>query len=43
MHQVFKHAKKKGIISDNPVEDVKIPIDDNIAVKAKEHVFIQQR
>lgn len=40
LHQVFKYAKKKGIISDNPVEDVKIPIDDNIAVKAKEHVFI---
>lgn len=40
LHQVFKYAKKTGIISDNPVENVKIPIDDNISVKAKEHVFI---
>lgn len=40
LHQVFKYAKKNDIISDNPVEDVKIPIDDNIAVKTKEHVFI---
>lgn len=40
LHQVFKYAKKNDIISDNPVEEVKIPIDDNIAIKTKEHVFI---
>ena len=40
LHQIFKYAKKKQIISDNPAEEVKIPIDDNIVVKTKEHVFI---
>lgn len=37
---MFKYAKKNDIISDNPVEEIKIPIDDNIAIKTKEHVFI---
>lgn len=40
LHQVFKYAKKHGVISDNPMEDIKIPNDDNIVKKAKEYVFI---
>lgn len=40
LRQIFKYAKKEGIISIDPSEDIIIPSDTNIVVAAKEHVFI---
>ena len=40
LRQIFKYAKKEGIISIDPTEDIIIPSDNNIIVQTKEHVFI---
>ena len=40
LRQIFKYAKREGIISIDPTEDIIIPSDNNIVTKTKEHVFI---
>ncbi len=40
LRQIFKYAKKEGIISIDPSEDIIVPSDNNIVVATREHVFI---
>lgn len=40
LSQVFKYARKQGIIAIDLMEDIKLPIDDNIVKKTKKAVFI---
>ncbi len=40
LNQIFNYAKKKGYIENNPVVDIKLPIEERIIKKTKEHIFL---